>query len=318
MRECLESAHISRNDLAAVGITNQRETLVIWNRLTGKPLYNAIVWMDCRGDEVISHFRDAHEKEWYQEKTGLPLSSYFTAPKLYWAIKNVPGVREGLADGSVFVGTIDSWLLWNLTGGVDSGLHFTDVTNASRTMLMNIHSGRWDKELLDVVGVPASALPEIRSCSEVYGRGVGVLEGVRFSGSLGDQQAALFGQTCFGAGEMKNTYGTGCFILMNTGERAVRSHNGLVTTVAYKLGEGPLTYALEGSVTIAGALVQWLRDNLGLIHSSAEVGVRGTVPRRSRRSPPAWRLARACTWCPRFRDCTRPTGVRTRAAASWG
>ena len=274
--------------------------------------------MDCRGDEVISHFRDAHEKEWYQEKTGLPLSSYFTAPKLYWAIKNVPGVREGLADGSVFVGTIDSWLLWNLTGGVDSGLHFTDVTNASRTMLMNIHSGRWDKELLDVVGVPASALPEIRSCSEVYGRGVGVLEGVRFSGSLGDQQAALFGQTCFGAGEMKNTYGTGCFILMNTGERAVRSRNGLVTTVAYKLGEGPLTYALEGSVTIAGALVQWLRDNLGLIHSSAEVGVRGTVPRRSRRSPPAWRPARACTWCPRFRDCTRPTGVRTRAAASWG
>ena len=259
-------------DIAAVGITNQRETLVIWNRFTGKPLYNAIVWMDCRGDEVISHFTDAHDKDWYQEKTGLPLSSYFTAPKLYWAIQHIPEVKKGLKDGSALVGTIDSWLLWNFTGGIHGGLHYTDVTNASRTMLMNIHSRQWDPELVELVGVPISALPEIHSCSEIYGTGCRSLEGVTLSGSLGDQQAALFGQTCFGKGEMKNTYGTGCFILMNTGPSIVHSQNGLVTTVAYQIGaEGEVQYALEGSVTIAGALVQWLRDNLGMIQSSSEV-----------------------------------------------
>ena len=233
--------------------------------------------MDCRGDDVISHFTDAHPKEWYQNKTGLPLSSYFTAPKLYWAIQNIPGVKEGLADGSVIVGTIDCWLLWNLTGGVNGGLHYTDITNASRTMLMNIHTHTWDEELLSLVGVPLAALPAIHSCSEIYGRGgpATALPDVVLSGSLGDQQAALFGQTCFTAGEMKNTYGTGCFILMNTGTTMVESTNGLVTTVGYQLGEhGDVIYALEGSVTIAGALVQWLRDNLGLIKSSSEVGDR--------------------------------------------
>ena len=276
----MESASLTVKDIVAVGITNQRETLVIWNRFTGKPLYNAIVWMDCRGDDVISHFTDAHPKEWYQKKTGLPLSSYFTAPKLYWAIQNIPGVKEGLADGSVIVGTIDCWLLWNLTGGINGGLHYTDITNASRTMLMNIHTHTWDEELLSLVGIPLSALPAIHSCSEIYGRGgpTTALPNVILSGSLGDQQAALFGQTCFTAGEMKNTYGTGCFILMNTGTTIVESTNGLVTTVGYQLGEkGEVIYALEGSVTIAGALVQWLRDNLGLIKSSSEVSDRDCI-----------------------------------------
>ena len=248
--------------------------MVFTRRTTGLPLYNAIVWMDCRGDDVIDHFTDLHDKEWYHEKTGLPLSSYFTGPKLYWALTYLPEVKLAMAEGKMLVGTIDSWLIWNLTGGVNGGIHTTDVTNASRTMMMNIRTHNWDPELLAIIGIDRSALPTIRSCSEVYGTGVGCLEGVRISGSLGDQQAALFGQTCFGEGDMKNTYGTGCFILMNTGTKIVRSRNGLVTTVAFQLGrEGAVHYALEGSVTIAGALVQWLRDNLGIIKSSAEVEV---------------------------------------------
>ena len=244
------------------------------HRTTGMPLYNAIVWMDCRGDEVINHFTDLHDKEWYHQRTGLPLSSYFTGPKLYWAITYLPEVKKAMEDGKMLVGTIDSWLIWNLTGGVNGGIHTTDITNASRTMMMNIEMHDWDEELLAIIGVHREVLPTIRSCSEVYGTGVGCLEGVRISGSLGDQQAALFGQTCFGEGEMKNTYGTGCFILMNTGTKIVQSKNGLVTTVAFQLGkEGAVHYALEGSVTIAGALVQWLRDNLGIIRSSSEVRV---------------------------------------------
>ncbi|CBK21942.2 uncharacterized protein [Blastocystis hominis] len=275
--DCLKQGNLALSDLAAIGITNQRETLVIWDKFTGLPVYNAIVWMDCRGDEVIHNFTNAHDKEWYRQKTGLPLSSYFTGPKLNWALTHVPEVKKGFEEHRILVGTIDCWLIWNLTGGVHGGLHITDITNASRTMMMNIRTHDWDDDLLAIVGVDRSVLPRIVSCSEVYGTGVGCLDGVKIAGSLGDQQAALFGQTCFEAGEMKNTYGTGCFILMNTGDTIVDSQNGLVTTVAYKIGAtGHTCYALEGSITIAGALVQWLRDNLGMIRSSSEIEAMAT------------------------------------------
>jgi glycerol kinase len=253
--------------LAAIGITNQRETTVVWNRTTGKPLANAIVWQDTRVAGDVARFSHEPGDAFFRSRTGLPLSTYFSALKLRWILENIPGARRQAEAGELLFGTIDTFLLWKLTG-----LHVTDVTNASRTQLMNLKTLAWDTELLRAFSIPEQVLPRIRSSSEIYGRvAEGPLSGVAVAGILGDQQAALVGQACFKRGEAKNTYGTGCFLLMNTGERPVESKHGLLTTVAYKLGDQPARYALEGSVAIAGALVQWLRDNLGLIRTSAEI-----------------------------------------------
>jgi glycerol kinase len=270
--EAMRQADLKAADLAAVGITNQRETTVLWERKTGRPLMNAIVWQDTRVAGEVAKFSRETGNDFFRSRTGLPLSTYFSALKLRWVLENVQGARRQAEAGEILFGTLDAFLLWKLTGGPNGGLHATDVTNASRTQLMNLKSLAWDQELLGAFGIPAQVLPEVRSSSEVYGRvAEGPLSGVPVAGILGDQQAALVGQTCFNSGETKNTYGTGCFLLMNTGEQAVESRHGLLTTVAYKLGGQPARYALEGSVAIAGALVQWLRDNLGLIQSSPEV-----------------------------------------------
>ena len=263
-------AEVVRNpaDIVAVGITNQRETTVVWDRGTGEPIANAIVWQDTRVSEDVARFLSSYEQEYFRAKTGLPLSTYFSALKLRWLLENIPGARRRAEAGDLLFGNIDAFLVWKLTGG----LHITDVTNASRTQLMNIGTLAWDDELLDLFDIPAAMLPRICSSSEVYGTAAeSALAGVPVAGILGDQQAALAGQTCFEPGEAKNTYGTGSFLLLNTGERAVESRHGLLTTVAYKFGKAPAHYALEGSIAITGALVQWLRDNLGLIRSSAEV-----------------------------------------------
>ncbi|HET8890943.1 MAG TPA: glycerol kinase GlpK [Candidatus Angelobacter sp.] len=267
--EAMEQAGLKAAELAAVGITNQRETTLLWNKKTGKPLANAIVWQDMRVAGDVARLTNEIGNEFFRRRTGLPLSTYFSALKLRWLLENIPGARRQAEAGEVMFGNVDAFLLWKLTG---SGVHATDVTNASRTQLMGLQSLEWDAELLRAFGIPGQALPEIRSSSEVYGRvAQGPLEGVAVAGILGDQQAALVGQTCFRSGEAKNTYGTGCFLLMNTGERPVESKHGLLTTVAYKLGSEPARYALEGSVAIGGALVQWLRDNLGMIKTSAEI-----------------------------------------------
>ena len=260
------------HDLAAVGITNQRETTIIWNRKSGKPVGNAIVWQDTRVGDAVEEFSGDGGQDRFRAQTGLPLSTYFSALKIRWILKHVLGVQKLAESGEVIFGNVDTYLLWNLTGGIRGGIHATDVTNASRTQLMNLETLAWDRKILDAFGIPEAMLPEIRSSSEIYGSAKdGVLKGVAIAGILGDQQAALVGQTCFDAGQAKNTYGTGCFMLMNTGERAVQSQHGLLTTVAYKLGKQPAQFALEGSVAIAGALVQWLRDNLGLIETSSGV-----------------------------------------------
>jgi glycerol kinase len=270
--EAMRQAGLKAGGLAAIGITNQRETTVVWERRTGRPLMNAIVWQDTRVGSDVARFSREPGDAFFRTRTGLPLSTYFSSLKLRWILENLPGARRLAESGEILFGTIDSFLLWKLTGGPHGGLHATDVTNASRTQLMELKSLAWDKELLSAFGIPAQVLPEVRSSSEVYGRvAEGPLSGVPVAGILGDQQAALVGQTCFKSGEAKNTYGTGCFLLMNTGEQAVDSRHGLLTTVAYKLGAQPARYALEGSVAIAGALVQWLRDNLGLIQSSPEI-----------------------------------------------
>ncbi len=265
-------------DIAAIGITNQRETTVVWDKSTGKPICNAIVWQDTRTDAVINELVKDGGQDRFRLKTGLPLATYFSGPKLKWILENVDGARAKAENGDLLFGTIDTWLIWNLTGE-----HITDVTNASRTMLMNINSLDWDEEILKAMGIPRAMLPQIKSSSEIYGTvremsarpamgGVSPpLHGIPVSGDLGDQQAALFGQACFNPGEAKNTYGTGCFMLLNTGEKPVPSKAGLLTTMGYKIGDQKAVYALEGSIAIAGALVQWLRDNLGLIQSSAEV-----------------------------------------------
>ncbi len=268
----MEQRGLCPGDLAAIGITNQRETTVVWDRATGKPLSNAIVWQDMRVAADVARFSTAGGQDRFRGKTGLPLSTYFSSLKLRWILQNVPGVRERAAAGDALFGNIDTWLLWNLTGGACNGVHATDVTNASRTQLMNLATLDWDPELLVAFEIPRAMLPRIRSSSEVYGAVVlPSLAGVPIAGDLGDQQAALVGQTCFEPGQVKNTYGTGCFLLMNTGSRMVESHCGLLTTVAYKFGNAAPVYALEGSVAITGALVQWLRDNLGLIRNSAEI-----------------------------------------------
>lgn len=270
--EALARRELRASDLAAVGITNQRETTILWDRRSGEPVANAIVWQDARVAHEVAEFAKSGGADRIRAKTGLPLATYFSGLKIRWILEHVPGVRERAASGDVLFGTVDTFLAWLLTGGPASGVHVTDVTNASRTQLMNLATLAWDAEILDAFGIPAGMLPRIASSSEIHGAiRLPELAGTPLAAMLGDQQAALLGQACFRPGEAKNTYGTGCFLLMNTGERPVESRHGLLTTVAYRLGSGKAHYALEGSVAIAGALVQWLRDNLGLIASSAEI-----------------------------------------------
>ncbi len=271
IRGALAKAGIAAADLAAVGVTNQRETTVVWDRQTGKPVYNAIVWQDTRTDVIINEFAKDGGQDRLRAKVGLPLATYFSGPKVKWILDNVAGARAKAEAGDLLFGNIDTWCIWNLTGGVSGGVHVTDVSNASRTMLMNLETLDWDPEILKLMTIPRSMLPAVKASSAVYGKAVGALAGVPVAGDLGDQQAALFGQTCFSAGEAKNTYGTGCFMLLNTGTKAVPSKSGLLTTLGYKIGDQPAVYALEGSIAITGALVQWLRDNLGMIKTSSEI-----------------------------------------------
>ena len=267
----LAKAGIQPSDLAAVGVTNQRETTVVWDRTTGRPVHNAIVWQDTRTDQICNDLAKDGGQDRFREKVGLPLATYFSGPKIRWVLDNVPGVRERAERGEVVFGNIDSWCVWNLTGGVNGGLHLTDVTNASRTMLMNLKTLDWDDEILGILGVPRAMLPQIRPSSEVYGTCKEPLAGVAVAGDLGDQQAAIFGQTCYAVGEAKNTYGTGNFLLLNTGTSPIQSKSGLLTTLGYKIGDQPAVYCLEGSIAITGALVQWLRDNLGMISQSSDI-----------------------------------------------
>jgi glycerol kinase len=268
----LQKAGIKASDLAAVGITNQRETAVVWDKTNGKPVYNAIVWQDTRTDKIINNLARQGGQDRFRMKVGLPLATYFSGPKIRWILDNVPGSAEKAMRGDLLFGNIDTWLLWNLTGGANGGLHITDVTNASRTMLMDLLTLDWNPDITKTMGVPHSMLPNIKASSEVYGNiAVGELKGIPLAGDLGDQQAALFGQVCYDPGEAKNTYGTGCFMLINTGTKAVQSKNGLLTTLGYKIGSQPAVYALEGSIAITGALVQWMRDNLGMIQKSSDI-----------------------------------------------
>lgn len=267
MTEAVTSLGLGGADIAAIGITNQRETTIVWDAATGKPICNAIVWQDRRTSEYCDSLKEAGLTEMIRSKTGLIIDAYFSGTKIRWILENVPGARERAERGELRFGTVDSWLVWNLTGGHE---HVTDVSNASRTMLFNIHTLQWDAELLDILGVPLSMMPQVKSSSEVYGRTSLLGEDVPVSGIAGDQQAALFGQMCTEQGAVKNTYGTGCFLLMNTGEKPIVSKNNLLTTIAWKL-DGRVTYALEGSIFVAGSVVQWLRDGLGIIRSSSEV-----------------------------------------------
>jgi glycerol kinase len=267
----LKKSGVTAQDLVAVGITNQRETAVVWEKATGKPVYNAIVWQDTRTDTICNELAKDGGQDRFRSKVGLPLATYFSGPKVKWILDNVQGVRAKAEKGEVLFGNIDTWVIWNLTGGPKGGVHVTDVSNASRTMLMNLNTLDWDPDMLSVMNIPRAMLPAIKPSSAVYGSAVGALEGIPVAGDLGDQQAALFGQTCFSAGEAKNTYGTGCFMLLNTGTKPVQSKNGLLTTLGYKIGDEPAVYCLEGSIAITGALVQWLRDNLGLIKKSADI-----------------------------------------------
>ena len=270
--EAMTKGKLQPQDLAAVGITNQRETTVVWNRKTGKALANALVWQDTRVANTVSELAKSGGQDRFRAKTGLPLTTYFSGLKIRWILENVKGVRELTQSGDAIFGNIDTFLLWQLTGGPNGGVHITDVTNASRTQLMNLETLDWDKGMLEAFGIPAAMLPKIRSSSEKYGVAKEpAIKDVPISGILGDQQAALVGQTCFEAGEAKNTYGTGCFLLMNTGAKKVDSKSGLLTTVGYKFGDQPAHYALEGSIAITGALVQWVRDNLGLIEKSSDI-----------------------------------------------
>jgi len=271
MSGALARAGLSAGDLAAIGITNQRETTLIWDRISGQPLYNALVWQDTRTDHLVAHFASEGGQDRLRSKTGLPLATYFSGLKLRWLLDTVDGARAKAEAGDLLFGTIDSWLVWNLTGGPRGGLHITDVTNASRTQLMDLVRLDWDAEILRLFDIPAACLPKIASSSEIYGVTLAPMKGVPLAGILGDQQAALFGQACLKPGEAKNTYGTGCFMLMNTGEKPFHSSYGLLTTLGFKLGGAKPIYALEGSIAITGALVQWLRDNLGLIRESAEI-----------------------------------------------
>jgi glycerol kinase len=262
---------VTASDIAGVGVTNQRETTVVWERSSGKPVFNAIVWQDTRTDQICNELSADGGQDRFRDKTGLPIATYFSGPKIKWILDNVDGVRSKAESGEVLFGNIDTWVIWQLTGGPDGGVHVTDVTNASRTMMMDLKTLDWDEEILGILGVPRAMLPAIKASSEVYGEAKGDLAGIPVAGDLGDQQAALFGQTCFSVGEAKNTYGTGNFLLLNTGNEIVPSKSGLITGLGYKIGDQQAVYMLEGSIAITGALVQWLRDNIGLIQSAPEV-----------------------------------------------
>ncbi|WP_431946302.1 glycerol kinase GlpK [Actinacidiphila sp. bgisy167] len=269
--QALSSAEIAADEVAAMGIANQRETTVLWDPSTGVPLGRAVVWQDTRTAPLVERLRRDPGDDFFLERCCLPPSTYFSAPRIRWLFDETPELEQRARDGRLLFGTMETWLIWNLTGGVDGGLHITDATNASRTMLMNIHSLTWDQDLLDFFGVPRAMLPEIHASAENYGAARTVLPGVRITAALGDQQAALFGQTCFSPGEAKCTYGTGSFLLLNTGTEVVRSRHGLLSTVAYKIDDQPAVYALEGSIAVTGSLVQWFRDRLGLISSAPEI-----------------------------------------------
>lgn len=266
MQQALEKAALRPSDLAAIGVTNQRETTVVWDKATGEPVSNAIVWQDTRTDAICRELAQSGGVDRFRATTGLPLATYFSGPKIKWILDNVPGARPRAENGELLFGNIDTWLIWNLTGE-----HITDVTNASRTLLMDLATLDWDSEILAALGIPPQILPRICSSSGIYASARNHFGGVPVAGDLGDQQAALFGQSCYAAGEAKNTYGTGCFMLLNTGERPIPSTSGLLTTLGYKIGSGKPVYALEGSVAITGALVQWLRDNLGIVSKSSDV-----------------------------------------------
>jgi glycerol kinase len=267
----LRKSDLLPTDLAAVGITNQRETTLIWDRQTGQPYGNAIVWQDTRTDIICTELGKEGGQDRLRPQTGLPLATYFSGPKIRWVLDHLPGVREAAERGEALFGNIDTWLIWNLTGGVRGGIHVTDVTNASRTLLMNLATLNWDEEILKILDIPKKMLPNIQPSSFVYGYAKDELEGVPVAGDLGDQQAALFGQACYSPGEAKNTFGTGCFMLMNTGTKPVTSDSGLLTTLGYQIGNQPAVYCLEGSIAITGALVQWLRDNLKMIDASSDI-----------------------------------------------
>jgi len=272
MTDAMQQRGIRPKDVAAIGITNQRETTIVWNRKTGVAVCNAIVWQDTRVEDAVAEFAHDGGPDRFRKLTGLPLATYFSGLKIRWILNNVPGARELAEAGELLFGNIDSYLVWKLTGGQRGGVHVTDVSNASRTQLMDLNTLNWDKAQLKLFGIPESMMPRIASSSEVYGLAQPAeVKDIPIAGILGDQQAALFGQTCFQPGQAKNTYGTGCFLLMNTGTEAVLSKHGLLTTVAFKLGQNPAQYALEGSVAITGALVQWMRDNLGLIQKSSDI-----------------------------------------------
>ncbi len=270
MGATLAKANLSLRSIEAVGITQQRETTIVWNKTSGLPVYNAIVWQDTRTQAICDELANTIGEERFRNTTGLPLATYFSGPKVRWILDNVPGARSAAEAGDLLMGTIDTWLLWNLTNGQ---VHATDPTNASRTLMMDLGTLQWDPELVAAMGVPMSMLPEIRSSSEVYGQVMSPasMRGVPIAGILGDQQAATFGQACLNPGEAKNTYGTGNFLLLNTGTEKVLSNNGLLTTVCYKIGQAPAVYALEGSIAVTGSLVQWLRDNLGIVRESSEI-----------------------------------------------
>ena len=271
----LANAQVAAADIAAIGITNQRETAIVWNRHTGDPVYNAVVWQDLRTDQICKGLIAAGHEEVLYRKTGLPAATYFAGPKVRWILDNVAGAKEQADAGDLLFGTVDTWLIWHLTGGTAGGKHITDPTNASRTMLMDLETLAWDDELLAILGIPHTMLPEIRPSSDPNFYGMTLADGVfngeiPICGNLGDQQAATVGQTCFNPGEAKNTYGTGCFMILNTGTEIVRSKNGLLTTVCYQMADEPPVYALEGSIAMGGATVQWLRDNLQMINDAAE------------------------------------------------
>jgi len=271
--QALSKANLTRHDIEAVGITNQRETAVVWDRTTGLPVYNAIVWQDTRTQAIVDRLAADGGGDRFKKIVGLPLATYFSGTKIAWILENVDGAREKAEAGDLMFGTTDTWVLWNLTGGLEGGVHLTDVTNASRTLFMNLETLEWDDEILAAFGVPRSMMPEIRSSSEVYGtvNEHSLLREVPIAGILGDQQAATFGQAAFDQGEAKNTYGTGNFLIFNTGTEIIHSENGLLTTLGYKLGDAEPHYALEGSIAVTGSLIQWMRDNLGIISSASEI-----------------------------------------------
>jgi glycerol kinase len=271
IKGALDKAGIKASDLAAVGITNQRETTLLWDRNTGQPVHNALVWQDTRTDKLCNELSKEGGQDRFRSTTGLPIATYFSGPKAKWLMENVDGLRAKVDAGDVMFGNIDTWCIWNLSGGTEGGAHVTDVTNASRTMMMDLQSLDWDEGILKTLDVPRAMLPEVRASSEVYAEAKGVLEGVPIAGDLGDQQAATFGQACYDVGDAKNTYGTGNFLLLNTGTDAVQSKSGLLTTLGYKIGDKDAVYCLEGAIAITGALVQWLRDNLKMIKAAPEV-----------------------------------------------